>query len=189
MILLKTLSQLPKFLKPGTDADAVNAFLHALNAAVLCFDRRYEDALVAANTALAMQPDNPIAHFYALIAAANTGRHSEALATLKNFMKYTYAEGADEVIEQAWAQDGITGAMRQAATIMATRYSMSRSIPADTAIFFAMAQEFDEALKWLERAYETRDPNMPYITLPVFDPLRSDPRFQDLLRRMNLPGG
>ena len=70
---------------------------------------------------------------------------------------------------------------------MATRYSMSRSIPADTAIFFAMAQEYDEALEWLERAFETRDPNMPYITLPVFDPLRSDPRFQDLLRRMNLP--
>jgi hypothetical protein len=50
-----------------------------------------------------------------------------------------------------------------------------------------MAQEYDEALEWLERAFETRDPNMPYITLPVFDPLRSDPRFQDLLRRMNLP--
>jgi hypothetical protein len=50
-----------------------------------------------------------------------------------------------------------------------------------------MAQEYDEALEWLERAFETRDPNMPYIALPVFDPLRSDPRFQDLLRRMNLP--
>ena len=166
----------------------MNAFLHALNAAVLCFDRRYEDALVAANTALAMQPDNPIAHYYALIAASNTGRQSEALVALKMILNFFYADPADdEAIEQTWAQDGLTGAMRRAATIMAERYSTSRSLPADTAIFFALAQEYDQALEWSERAYETRDPNMPYITLPVFDPLRSDPRFQDLLRRLNLP--
>jgi serine/threonine-protein kinase len=170
------------------ELDPVNALLHALYAAVLCFDRRYEDAMAAANTALAMQPENLIAHYYALIAASNTGRHSEALAALKKFLNFTYAEPADEkALEQAWAQDGFTGAMRQAATIMATRFSTSISLPADTAIFYAMAQEYDEALEWLERAFETRDPNMPYITLPVFDPLRSDPRFQDLLRRMNLP--
>jgi tetratricopeptide (TPR) repeat protein len=168
--------------------DPVNAFLHALNAAVLCFDRRYEEALAAANTALAMQPENPIAQYYALIAASNTGRHSEAFVALKMILKFFYADPADEEgIEQAWAQDGLTGATRWAATIMATRNSTSRSLPADTAIFLAMAQEWDEAIEWLERAYEIRDPNMPYITLPVFDPLRSDPRFQDLLRRLNLP--
>jgi len=171
------------------ELDPVNALLHALYAAVLCFDRRYEDALAAANTALAMQPENLIALYYALIAASNTGQHSEALAALKKFLNFTYAEPADDkALEQAWAQDGFTGAMRQAATIMATRFSTSYSLPADTAIFYAMAQEYDEALEWLERAFEIRDPNMPYITLPVFDPLRSDPRFQDLLRRMNLPG-
>jgi len=170
------------------ELDPVNAFFHALHAAVLCFDRRYEDALAAANTALEMEPENPIAHYYALLAASKTGQHSEAFAALKKFLNLTYAEPADEkALEQAWAEDGFTGAMRQAATIMATRYSTSRAIPADTAIFYAMAQEYDEALEWLERAYEIRDPNMPYITLPVFDPLRSDPRFQDLLRRMNLP--
>jgi len=170
------------------ELDPVNAFLHALYAAVLCFDRRYEDAMAAANTALAMQPENLIAHYYAVIAASNTGQHSEALAALKKYLNFTYTEPADEkALEQAWAQDGFTGAMRQAATIMATRFSTSISLPADTAIFYAMAQEYDEALEWLERAFETRDPNMPFITLPVFDPLRSDPRFRDLLRRMNLP--
>ena len=44
-----------------------------------------------------------------------------------------------------------------------------------------------KALEWLERGFEIRDPNMPYLGLPIYDPLRSDPRFQDLLRRMNLP--
>jgi TolB-like protein/tetratricopeptide (TPR) repeat protein len=170
------------------ELDPVNAFLHALCAAVLSFDRRYEESLAAANTALAMQPENPIALYYAIIAASKIGQHSEAFAAVKEWLNAIYAEPADDkALEQAWAQDGITGAMRQAATIMATRYSMGYTLPADTAVFYVMAQEYDEALEWLERAFEIRDPNMPYITLPVFDPLRSNPRFQDLLRRMNLP--
>jgi len=48
--------------------------------------------------------------------------------------------------------------------------------------------ENDEALEWLERAYQDRDGWMPYLQVePRLDPLRSDPRFQDLLRRMNFP--
>ena len=45
----------------------------------------------------------------------------------------------------------------------------------------------DEALAWLEKALASHDPNMPYIGVdPIFDPLRADPRFQDLLRRLKL---
>ena len=46
----------------------------------------------------------------------------------------------------------------------------------------------DEAFAWLEKAYEDRQAQMIYIQIePVLDPLRSDPRFQDLVRRMNFP--
>ncbi len=48
--------------------------------------------------------------------------------------------------------------------------------------------DYDRAIEWLERAFEVRDPMLPYNGFyPIWDPLRSDPRFQDLLRRMNLP--
>ena len=48
--------------------------------------------------------------------------------------------------------------------------------------------ENDQALEWLETAYEDRPEGMVWLKPdPIFDPLRSDPRFQDLLRRMNLP--
>ena len=50
------------------------------------------------------------------------------------------------------------------------------------------AGETGQAVSWLERAYKERDQCMAWINAyPGFDPLRSEPRFQELLRRMNFP--
>ncbi len=45
----------------------------------------------------------------------------------------------------------------------------------------------DEAFRWLMRAYAERTSRMIPCNAPSFDPLRSDRRFQDLLRRMKFP--
>ena len=57
------------------------------------------------------------------------------------------------------------------------------------ALVFIGLEQFDEALIWLEKAYEERAaPFFPYIRLDfLFDPLRNHPRFQDLVRRLNFP--
>ena len=48
--------------------------------------------------------------------------------------------------------------------------------------------EKDRALAWMERAYEERDPELVYMkAYPGWDALRSEPRFQALVRRMNFP--
>ena len=53
---------------------------------------------------------------------------------------------------------------------------------------FAGLHEPDRALEWLERAYEQRDELLMFLKVdPTFDHLRSAPRFQALLRKMNFP--
>jgi hypothetical protein len=48
--------------------------------------------------------------------------------------------------------------------------------------------EKDQAFAWLEKAYQAHSNDMSNLKAdPTFDPIRSDPRFQDLLRRMNFP--
>jgi TolB-like protein/Tfp pilus assembly protein PilF len=57
--------------------------------------------------------------------------------------------------------------------------------PATVAIVYSGLGEKDEAMRWLEKANEERDPWVTGLKVdPWYDPLRSDPRFQDLLRRV-----
>jgi len=56
----------------------------------------------------------------------------------------------------------------------------------DIAAIYALLGEKDQAFDWLERGYQARNLGAWLRVEPNLDSLRSDPRFQDLLRRMNL---
>ncbi len=60
--------------------------------------------------------------------------------------------------------------------------------PLVVAYVYAALRDANAAFEWLEKAYERRQLTVPWIrVVPSLDPLRSDPRFQDLLRRIGLP--
>jgi hypothetical protein len=52
---------------------------------------------------------------------------------------------------------------------------------------YVKAGDKAHALEWIENAFEERDPSLFNIAYPTLDSLRSEPRFRDLLLRMNLP--
>jgi len=60
--------------------------------------------------------------------------------------------------------------------------------PKGTVTIYASLGEKDKAFEWLEKAYQDRSLaiGQNLRTYPAFDSLRSDPRFDDLLRRVNL---
>jgi hypothetical protein len=77
--------------------------------------------------------------------------------------------------------------MRAGAALLDARARVADVPPVFAARWHVRAEDADGALAWLERALEARDQNLPYINaVPFWDPLRSDPRFTGLLRRMNL---
>ena len=59
--------------------------------------------------------------------------------------------------------------------------------PYNIALIYNGLGERDEALTWLERGYEQRDQRMVFLKVePKWNNLRDDPRFNNLLKRMNL---
>ena len=67
------------------------------------------------------------------------------------------------------------------------RSNPSYSNAAEIAVIYASLGDTDQAMNWLEKGYEERF-NPGVLLRPGFDPLRSDPRFQDLVRRIGLSG-
>ena len=59
--------------------------------------------------------------------------------------------------------------------------------PIDIAQTYVEAGENAQALEWLEKALAVRDPNLMILGMPPFDRLRSEPRFQAIVRRVGLP--
>ena len=66
-----------------------------------------------------------------------------------------------------------------------TRQPKEFSSAAEIALIYAGLGENDQAMTWLERAYSERF-NPSILLRPAFDPLRSDPRFQNLVHRIGL---
>jgi serine/threonine-protein kinase len=169
--------------------DPFNELILGFYAAVLNFVSRYEEAAAAARKALSLQPDSPIAISQLDIALFMLGRHDEILALRRK----NYAADPERLaaLERGYTEAGFKGAMRRVADLLAARYEKSRSRTGTVglAMTYLKAGDKDKAMDWLEKAFEDRDGNLPYIGRPIWDPLRDDPRFQKLLRKMHLPGG
>jgi serine/threonine-protein kinase len=81
-------------------------------------------------------------------------------------------------------RDEARGILQQLAEDAKHRYTPALAF----AVVHVGLGEHDQALNWLEKAYEERFNRLAYLRRePVWDPLRADPRFADLLRRINLP--
>jgi TolB-like protein/lipoprotein NlpI len=86
---------------------------------------------------------------------------------------------------------GVAGKREKALEILNYYLELSKKEfvwPASIAFIYIGLGEKDKAFEWLEKTYEQREAWLDQLKVdPMFDSLRSDPRFQDLLERMNFP--
>ena len=168
------------------ELDPYNSFFQWISGFELLCQRRYDEAITQIRKSL---PDVPTAHWGLWTAFQAKRMYEEALAEAKGFLSLA-APGvpeAAEALDRGYAEAGYPGAMRRAAETLAERSHVIYLKPLFIAELYACAGEKDQAVRWLEKAYEERIVEMVYLNVhPAWDILRDDPRFQDLRRRMNL---
>jgi TolB-like protein len=167
------------------ELDPFNAFFQGVYAVDLAVAGRYDEAIVQFHKALRESPDLPIAHWYLSGILFSKAMYEESLAEVKAY--YAGDREMEEALTQGYAQSGYPGAMRRAADLRAALSRKTYVCPSDVAGLYVWAGEKARALEWLEKGFEVRDPNMIGVPRePTYETLRSDPRFQALLRKMNL---
>jgi len=114
------------------------------------------------------------------------GRYEDAITELRK------AEGptlqATSTIGYVLAVSGRKPEARRILSDLISR-SRQRYIPPVyvARVYFALG-EMDQGFAWLEKAYSARDSQLEFLAGdPLYDPVRSEPRFQDLVRRVHLP--
>ena len=146
----------------------------------------YERAADHALQILEIDPKYPMAIGILGQAYSRMGRHDEGIALLEKGSQTTeyYQMGF-----LSWAY--VAAGRRADAESFLARLEEKRRrsyVPAATLAFATLGLGDKEGTwKWLDRAVEERDPNLIYtVASPDFEPLRADPRYQSLMRRMNL---
>ena len=152
--------------------------------------RRYDDAIRQLEQAMDLDPDYGPTYTYLGMAYAEKGMYEESIAaftkalaqgttlasTVKGHIAYTY---------------GIAGKTEEARRALHDLHELSKAQYVDPTMFaiaHASLGENEQAFEFLEQAYMDRDNFITYLrVLPQLDLLRHDPRFQDLVKRMNFP--
>ena len=116
-----------------------------------------------------------------------SGRIEEAMKKLKACYTIVGLHDVAEALEKGVKEGSNEKAFVYMAEALERKFKADYWMPFDIALVFIKAGDKSKALDWLEIGYEKHDPNIPYLCFPLFDPLREEPRFQEIARKMNLP--
>jgi serine/threonine protein kinase/tetratricopeptide (TPR) repeat protein len=151
------------------------------------FARRYDEAVSALNSALELNTGLGAAHRYLAGVYRLRGQYDLAVAASREAVRLEDPIGAIDLVASLAAAGRVDEARSQLAS--AEDHALAFG---DYYFFVAVAYrwlgDFDGAFEWLERAFENRDPWLPFINVhPELDALRADPRLADLARRVGIP--
>jgi tetratricopeptide (TPR) repeat protein len=170
-------------MESALELDPYSALVNLLYGMVLESSHRFDEAIDLYRNILRTVPNHPLALGGLVECFYSQGMYNESFEAAK--ANNTRGNpGGVEALEQGWAEGGFKGAMTRRAEWWVANYPGTLAGVSN----YIMAGKNQEALDRLELGFEAHNPNMPYLSvLPIYDSLRNEPRFKDLLRRMNLP--
>src|SRR6266568_2292773 len=168
------------------ELDPLNAQVATALPWALYLARRYDEAIAVQRKSLDLDPGFAWGHMILALALTAKGRYAEALAAARKMA--ALAGDAPTIAGLVGYVAGRAGERAEAQQILT---ALERRPPGNTAFAIALVHlglgDNEQALRWLQAAYEERSEWLPFVApSAIFDPLRPDPRFSALMRKVGI---
>jgi serine/threonine-protein kinase len=176
-------------LERATTLEPLSLINNAIATTAYLYARKNDKALVQAQTAFDLDPTFILSRHWLGMALIANGKYDEAIALHRQITPDSpFGWISVVVIAHAYAKQGKRAEAEQQLALLRDLAKTRYVRPFYLASIYATLGDKDKAFAELERSFEERDCYLGRISVdPLMDPLRTDPRFKSLLKRMNLP--
>jgi len=175
-------------MKKAQNLDPLSLIINADLAELLVLAHRYDESIAQSRKTIEMDPNFALAHNQLAQAYLQEHVYDEAVTELK---KAAQLSGDSPTcianLARAYVASGKRSEAEKLLGDLKKRSNVAYSNAPEIAIVYVSLGDTEQAMNWLEKGYEERF-NPGVLLRPGFDPLRSDSRFQTLLRRIGLSG-
>ena len=175
--------------KRSLDLDPADLDANTSLGAALFWAHRYDEAIEQFQKMLEMDPNNADAHFNIGITYQQKRMYQEAIAEIQRAIGLVGDDDpeANALLAEVYAVSGKRAEATKALEQLKEQSKQRYVDPYAIAVIYTGLGEKDYAFEELEKGYDYRSFGMIWLKVdPRLDPLRSDPRFMDLLRRVGL---
>ena len=173
------------------DLDPLSRVINLNLARILHFARQFDAAIKQCRKTIDMYPDYVIAHRRLGMSYGEKGMFEEAAAEFRKALALSPDDSETmSAMAYAYAAGGKTDEAREILNRLTEFAKVAYVSPYSLARVHIAVGQIDEAFEYLEQTYQERHGILTYLKVePIFDRLRPDPRFADLLQKMGLSAG
>jgi Flp pilus assembly protein TadD len=176
-------------IKRAQELDPLSSPIGANISMMYQFQNNHEASVKNSLKLIELDPTYGRAYEYLGLSYLKLGRNAEAVAALEKAVPLTNRQNI--VVSELGYVYAATGKRTEALAILKEleeRYARKQAAGSDVAAVYSGLGDKDKAFEWLEKDFQNRDGRLITFGWEIqFEPLRDDPRFKDLRKRMNLP--
>lgn len=173
-------------MRKAQNLDPLSLIINADLAELLVIAHFYDESMQQSLRTIEMDPNFALAHNQLAEAYIQKHMYEKAIAELRKAVQLSGdSPTCIASLARAYVLSGKRSEAVQLLNGLKKRSDLGNSSAPEIATIYASLGDTDQAMNWLDKAYNDRF-NPGVLLRPGFDPLRSDPRFQDLERRIGL---
>lgn len=168
--------------------DPLSEYVNANLAWIYLFVDDYPRAIEQARRTLELFPGSPLAYSALGLAESCLCSHAEAIDDLNKGAAISHDPVSMSYLACAHARAGNRDLASSMLADLLVRSGHEAVTPRCFVLLYGATGERDRAFEWMDRAYAAHDSGLFFMrVMPLYDPLRPDPRFTDMLQRLGIP--